>query len=200
MNGYTYHAKGLVEVTVELVDKTGSMKKSDYSPSRMEAAKQAAVEFIGRKRQLDIRDRNCVVGFDTQPRLVSPFGRHPYEAKMDVMKLSPDGGTNITAALRLALDLVATEVLMHKPRPQGRVILLSDGEHNTGPSPWDDGVLDALKRAGIVVDCILIGGYEGERLLRDIAGRTGGQFTHCRDFMGLIRRYNALAEKKPRPA
>ena len=187
-----------VEITVPVIDKTGSMSATDFPPTRLECAKEAALEFIRRKRLLDVRDRTAVVAFEREARLVSVFGRHPYEAQGDVLGLAASGGTNITAGLRLALELILGEAKGQR-EPTLRCILLSDGQHNTGPSPVDDGVLNRMRKTGVIVDTVAIG-PSGEHLLRAIAAQTGGTFARCRDFPALLARYRGLAAKKRLPS
>lgn len=92
------HAQSKIrELPVELsslaLDRSPSMEQTDYHPSRIEGARQAAVLFIKRKRILDGRDRTTVVGFDSSASMVSPFGRHPFEAESDVRSIAIGGGT-----------------------------------------------------------------------------------------------------------
>ncbi len=84
-----------------------------------------------------------------------------------------------------------------------RIILLTDGEHNGSESPQL--VADRLKNAGVVIDCIGIGGTPtdvDEQLLNTIASRNSdGTIRYC--FIGdqqtLIRKYETLA-RHIRPA
>jgi Mg-chelatase subunit ChlD len=184
----------VIEVTGLVIDKTGSMAETDYPPNRLDGAKQAALAFIKRKPVIDGRDRTAVVGFDERAFLVSAFGRHPVETRADLAPLAAGGNTCITAGLRLALELVRTEGKRF-PGATLRCLLLSDGEHNHGRGPLEEGVVDDLERRKVIVDCIGIGGA-GEQLLRAIAKRTGGEFCRCADVETLIRRYDELAAKK----
>lgn len=78
-----------------------------------------------------------------------------------------------------------------------RIVLLSDGEHNTGPSPVP--VASRLKSAGVVIDCIGIAGSPDsvdEDLLKEIASRNpDGSIRYC--FIGdtgaLLKKYQDLA-------
>ncbi len=183
-----------IEVSALCIDKTGSMSATDLSPTRLDAAKEASLAFIRRKRVLDGRDRTAVIAFDTSARVCSAFGRHPHEAQGDVRKLTAAGGTNITAGLTAALEAVTAEG-KRLSSPTLRCVLLTDGEHNTGSAPIDAGIVDRLKRARVIVDCIAIGGA-GDALLKEIAKRTGGQFVRCADFASLLRHYEGLAAKR----
>lgn len=84
------------------------------------------------------------------------------------------------------------------PRPLKRIIMLTDGGHNAGSSPAK--LASRLKNAGVVIDCIGIGGSPedvDEALLREIASPNpaDGSIRYC--FIGdqqkLIRKYESLA-------
>jgi Mg-chelatase subunit ChlD len=183
-----------VELSALAIDRTGSMAQADFPPSRLASAQEAAVAFIRRKRILDGRDRTAVIAFDTDATLASPFGRHPHEAQGDIGGLSTGGnGTNVTSGLRKSLELLLGEA-KRTPGATLRCVLLTDGEHNTGTEPQADGVIDAMRRAGVIVDTVAIG--RGEALLMEIAKRTGGTFVRCGDFRSLLQQYERLAAKK----
>ena len=136
------------------------------------------------------------------------------------------GGTNFTAALELAqerflgrktghtsnfISRMLAELLYEADTPVTRrtkqhqnngkdlkrIILLTDGEHNQGGSPLN--VASGLKNAGVVIDCIGIGGSPqdvDEKLLKQIASRNpDGSIRYC--FIGdqqqLLRKYETLA-------
>jgi len=78
-----------------------------------------------------------------------------------------------------------------------RIIFLTDGDYNEGGSPLK--VANRLEDAGVVIDCIGIGGSREdveEEKLKEIASRnTDGSIRYC--FIGdqneLIRKYESLA-------
>jgi hypothetical protein len=79
-----------------------------------------------------------------------------------------------------------------------RIILLTDGDYNRGGSPLQ--VASRLKKAGVVIDCIGIGGSPeavNESALKEIASRNPGDGSIRYCFIGdqqeLIRRYESLA-------
>ena len=136
------------------------------------------------------------------------------------------GGTNFTAALELAqehllgrktkhtsnfISRMLAELLYEEDTPVTRrtkqhqnngkelkrIILLTDGEHNQGGPPIK--LASDLKNAGVVIDCIGIGGSHqdvDEKLLKQIASRNSdGSIRYC--FIGnqqqLLRKYETLA-------
>ncbi|MFC1780792.1 VWA domain-containing protein [Planctomycetota bacterium] len=84
-----------------------------------------------------------------------------------------------------------------------RIILLTDGEHNAISNP--ETVADRLKKAGVIIDCIGIGGTPAdidEKLLKKIASRNpDGTIRYCfiGDQQALLRKYETLA-RHIRPA
>jgi hypothetical protein len=143
-----------------------------------------------------------------------------------LQKLNSGSGTNFTAALEKAEEclfprhpryqggsvarilstlLYETGPARGADRTQGRgsvegvqrIVLLSDGEHNTGPSPI--AVASRLKKAGVIIDCIGIAGSPesvDEDLLKEIASRNpNGTIRYC--FIGesaaLLKKYQDLA-------
>ena len=75
--------------------------------------------------------------------------------------------------------------------------MLTDGEHNGSESPQP--VADRLKNAGVVIDCIGIGGTPAdvdEQMLKTIASHNpDGTIRYCfiGDQQALIRKYETLA-------
>lgn len=77
-----------------------------------------------------------------------------------------------------------------------RIIMLTDGDYNKGGSPVR--VAQRLKKAGVVIDCIGIGGPEDvdEKKLKEIVSRNSdGSVRYCwiGDQQKLIRKYESLA-------
>ena len=79
-----------------------------------------------------------------------------------------------------------------------RIIMLTDGHHWDGPSPMR--VARRLKNAGVIIDCVGIGGRAkdvDEKLLKKIASRNNADDSIRYCFIGdqqkLIRKYESLA-------
>ena len=147
-----------IEGTVILVfDVSGSMAADDLKPSRMEAAKAAAYDFVANQPSTV---RIGVVSFsengftvqvptDDQEAVLSAIGR-----------LTPQRGTSLGYGIQVSLDAIAQAESGDTPRfysnltptPQGTsvptptpvppgthtssvIVLLTDGENNTSPDP-----------------------------------------------------------------
>ncbi len=157
---------------VLLLDNSGSMERADRVRILREALRVLAA-------QLQPQDRLSVVTFARTPRLWADgvTGDKAGDAVARVGEITPQGGTNLEAALDLGY---ATALKHYQPGGISRVILLTDGAANLG-----DVNPDALKRKvetnrqrGVALDCFGIGweGYDDtvlETLARNGDGRYG---------------------------
>jgi Ca-activated chloride channel family protein len=188
---------GPVEAVVCVVDRSGSMGQFDFPPTRLGAAMQAVIALMDAKHAIDIRDRVALVAFNIQSQTVANFQTHRSDALIRMQSLRADGSTNIHDGLALALDLLGAETKSHLDIVQ-RIVLLSDGAHNTGSHP--EQLLPRLRSQKVIVDTVAIGTSAGgeydEALLRRLAKESGGEFTLVRDVETLIQKYRKLAAKK----
>ena len=224
---------GALEIIWTLIDLSGSMRLSDWKPTRMAGAIEANKELIRVKAENYPTDSMGIIGFGTHagvlhaPVLVG-VGAESLCRELDRVEIM--GETNITEALELAEDeffstredmelgktikkvsrsftdfVYGTQSSKHQPSEScekknvtRRIILLSDGGHNSsGRSPVKRATL--LKSAGIIIDCIGIGGAPDEideATLKSIASSNpDGTIRYC--FIGdkqqLIKKYETLA-------
>ena len=165
---------------VLVIDVSGSMFAQDVDPNRMEATKQAAREFVENQPG---GVKIGVVSFSDFAALVAPPTRDRGPVLEAISRLRPQRGTNIGAGLQVALDAiyedqsdgeaVVTGAVTPTPVPGGldvppaSIVLVSDGQSNTGPDPLE--VIDEATTAGIKVYTVGIGTPEGTVL--QIQGR-----------------------------
>jgi Ca-activated chloride channel family protein len=145
------------------VDVSISMRATDVRPSRIEAAKQAATEFVASlPDQLNVG----LVEFAGQASvMVSPTTDHEQvERAIESMELQ--NGTAIGEAVFASLDAItsAPESADGEATP-GRIVLLSDGVRNQGRT--NDDASAAAQEAGVSVSTIAYGTDEGEIELGD---------------------------------
>jgi Ca-activated chloride channel homolog len=161
-------------------DVSGSMAATDVAPTRMEAAKAAALEFVeGAPASLRI---GVVVfsdaGFSTQ---VPTYERAPVAAA--IQRLEPERGTSLARGILSALT--AIDIADHPPQddyyttrspaptpaptPVPRdayepviVVLLTDGENTEEPDPG--AAVQAARDRGIRIDTVGIGTAAGTTL------------------------------------
>jgi Ca-activated chloride channel family protein len=110
---------------VLVIDDSGSMQASDYTPTRLEAAKSAASDLI---RKLDERDRVGVVVFESGATTVAYLSPDKERVMQRLDSISPKTGqTALGDGLTLAVEMADS-----LPNSKKVVILLSDGVSNTG--------------------------------------------------------------------
>lgn len=210
--GFASHEGDQAEDTVCLIDLSPSMLERDFRPSRLEAGKQAFGAMIDVKRKHHPDDRVGVVGFaDSAARLHRLVrASTSWSSLKNTVNVANSGyGTNITAGLRLGANMLCGNLLTQafrtwrgdQPvRRASRIILLSDGCHNTG---WTlpDVAARRIKGKGVTIDVIGIGGSptaEGfdESQLKAIASRDErGDPRYCfiGDTGGLVHKFERLA-------
>jgi Ca-activated chloride channel family protein len=193
-------------IVVLAFDTSGSMAAEDVEPSRLEAAKSVAREFVA--RQPSVVQVGVVAfsdsGFSVQP----PTGDD--EAILAALdRLEPQRSTSLANGILVALDTIdkltlqtpedsedfAPELLPTRaPVPPGTyspasIVIISDGENTTNPDPLE-AAAEAARR-GVRIHAIGIGSPGGatleiegflihtqldEAMLREIAAVTGGTY------------------------
>jgi Mg-chelatase subunit ChlD len=155
-----------------LLDNSGSMERADRVQIIREALRVLA-------SQLQPQDKLSVITFARTARLVADgiSGDKAGEVTAQVSGLTPEGGTNLEAAMNLAYQTAARHYLANGIN---RVVLLTDGAANLGevePESLKQKV-EAQRQQGIALDCFGIG-WEGfnddllEVLSRNGDGRYG---------------------------
>ena len=183
------------------IDNSGSMQATDYTPTRLEAAKSAADLLI---KDLDPHDYAGVVVFESGATTVAYLSPDKDEVRQKLAALAPrPGETAIGDGLGLALDM-ATSI----PGRKDVVILLSDGVSNAGMITPEEAVATA-QASGIPVFVVGMGspkpvilGYDftgspqyaefNETALRYIADNTGGKYFQAVDAKTLLDIYAGL--------
>lgn len=165
-------------------DRSGSM-----SGSKIEKARQAAIEAL---RRLGAGDLFSLVVYDHQVEtLVSAQSAANTEwIETQIRGIRPGGNT----ALFGAVSQGAAEVRRHADQPYvHRVILLSDGLANVGPSAPEDlaRLGAALLKEGISVTTIGIGTDFNEDLMTRLAARSDGNHYFVEDSRDLSRIFAA---------
>ena len=112
------------DFTIALViDTSGSMKATDYKPSRMEAAKDFALKIYKK-----FQNKVGVITFDDYPKVVG-FG-NSLEEKIKGITYKENGGTAIGEGIA-----TATSLLNAMGHGKKIIILISDGVNTSGEIP-----------------------------------------------------------------
>ena len=156
---------------VLLLDTSGSMERADRVAIIREALRVLA-------SQLQPQDTVSVVTFARTARLwADGVSGDKAGATLDqVGGITPDGGTNLEEAMRLAYETAHRHYLA---QGVNRVVLLTDGAANLGNV--DPNVLkqkvEAQRRQGIALDCFGIGWEDfNDDLLEQLSGNGDGRY------------------------
>jgi Ca-activated chloride channel family protein len=150
-------------------DISGSMEARDVSPSRMEAVRTAALDF------LDDAPRDLRVGavaFNHSVRSIEPPTAERAETRALVQQLTPSGGTATGEGLAAALGLFERETSHEGRRPPAAIILLSDGASTHGRDPVP--IAREAARAKVPIYTVALGTDAGTI---QVEGRNGSMVT-----------------------
>jgi uncharacterized protein YegL len=182
------------ETCILLIDTSGSMADFISGIVKMDATKNAVIEFIRSKFLLTQGDRIGIISFGEYATVVErPSVQYEYlENRMKI--LQANGATAMYEGMSLAMDIMP-------PSGVKRIVLLTDGVPTTTSKL---SIISLAKRAAqqrIVIDTVGVGspfdfmGYD-EPLLRRIAAITGGTFRRVLDIQELTNQFRELAIEK----
>jgi Ca-activated chloride channel family protein len=214
-----------VEGTVILTfDVSGSMAADDLKPTRMEAAKTAAREFVGNQPPGILIG---VVAFSDGGISVQAPTADRAETLATIERLVPRRGTSVGNGILVSLNTIAVDAgdppilsasSLTAPQapaapPQGWytsavIVLLSDGENNEVPDPIL--AADLAADLGVRIYTVGIGSAAGalldiegftvhsqlnEPMLQEISNITGGEYYNAGNEEELRRIYSDLEPK-----
>jgi Ca-activated chloride channel family protein len=192
-------------------DVSGSMQARDVEPSRLEAARRAALDFVD-----DVPDelRVGAVSFNHRVRAVEAPVTERADLRRMLERLRSSGGTATGDAFSLSLDLLERARQGRRgqlPAPAA-IVLLSDGASTHGQPPLP--VAERAARAKIPVYTVALGTdsgsieartRSGERVrrqvppdrdtLRRIADTSGGRYFEAADDLELDEVYERLGSQ-----
>jgi Ca-activated chloride channel family protein len=206
-------------------DVSGSMKANDLQPTRMEAAKAAAKQFV-EKQPTGISIG--VVAFSDGGISVQAPTDNREETLTTIERLVPRRGTSVGNGILVALNTIAVDAgdapILNSnngsassptpaPAPQGWypsavIVLLTDGENNQSPDPLV--AADLAADLGVRVYTVGIGSAAGttievegftvhtsldEAMLQNISSTTGGVYYNAGDEEQLRKIYDDLRPK-----
>jgi Mg-chelatase subunit ChlD len=153
---------------VLLLDKSGSMERADRVAIIREALRVLAA-------QLQPQDRVSVVVFSRTARLwADGVPGSQLASLVDALEaLTPEGGTNLEEAMRLAYETAFRHYLANG---ENRVVLLTDGAANLGDVEPEDlkKKVVANRTQGVALDCFGVGWEDYNDNLLEVISRAGG--------------------------
>lgn len=205
------------EGTVVLAfDVSNSMAADDLQPTRLEAAKTAAIAFVQRQPS---SIRVGVVAFGDSGVIAQSPTNTTADAIAAIKRLEPSGGTAVGGGILASLNAIAGKPITVQENPSeselensdigyygsSAIVLLSDGENTSDPDPM--GLADVASVAGVKIHTIGLGtpggtvldidGYQvstalDETMLTDIAERTDGTYHRAEDGAALAGIYDSI--------
>ena len=146
-----------------LLDSSGSMTGNDPEDIRLNAAR----EYVETLTEID---RAAVIDFDSYASVLCEFTDSKQDIFSAIDKINSDGGTMISNGMTTAISQFE-----NAENPAGEadkiIILLTDGQ-----SSYDTSISLVAKKKGITVYTIGLGNNVEEKLLKEIAETTGGQY------------------------
>ncbi|MFT5469089.1 MAG: filamentous hemagglutinin family protein [Verrucomicrobiales bacterium] len=155
-----------------LLDFSGSMERAD----RRESVQRA---FALLSQQLLANDQVTLIGFARQPRLLADrvSGTDAGRMLASVVARTPsDGGTNLEAALKLAMSKALEQKL---EGAQNRIVLLTDGAANLGDADPKRlaGLVESMRLNGIAFDAAGVGAAGlNDELLEELTRKGDGRY------------------------
>ncbi|MGQ0600571.1 MAG: YfbK domain-containing protein [Anaerolineales bacterium] len=160
-----------------VIDTSGSMSQDN----RLELVKQSLYLLVDRLRP---DDTVAIVAYSSEARVVlyPTSGGDRYAILNAITPLYPEASTNAEAGLRLGYQ-IAEQML--KPGATNRVILLSDGVANVGPT-GPDAILESIgwyaKEYGVTLTSVGVGmGNFNDVLLEQLADKGNGNYVYVDD-------------------
>ena len=189
---------------VLVTDVSRSMSATDVSPTRLEAARRAALRFLD---QVPEELRVGLVSFsDAAQTLQTPTTEHGAVSEA-LETLQPISGTATGAGLRTALDDLKVRGNRSARRPPAALVLLSDGSATDGAAA--DLVAEEARRLRVPIYTVALGTPDGTitlhgrvlnvppdpEALRRIAATSGGQSFRAEDADQLDAVYDRLGSQ-----
>jgi Ca-activated chloride channel family protein len=191
------HATVVVAIDVSL-----SMQATDVEPSRLDVAKEAALEFVDELP--DETDLGLVIFSGTVQTVVPTTDHDVVRDAIEAADLSE--GTAIGEAIFAGLDMIAAAPTEGDEVVPGRLVVMSDGETTQGRPDTD--AAEAAAEARVPVDTIAFGTASGTitvdgatepvpvapEPLQDIAATTDGEFFEAASLDSLASAYDDIGD------
>jgi Ca-activated chloride channel homolog len=141
---------------VLVTDQSGSMAAEDVLPTRLDAARRAANDFLDRvPREVQVG----AIAYNQGARVLQAPSRDRRAVRTGLASLQPAGSTATGDALQLALKLAQPPVRPGERPPPAAIVLLSDGKSVRGSDPLD--AARAAARAKVPIYTVALGTPQG---------------------------------------
>lgn len=159
---------------VFVIDISGSMNTPDIPPSRIVAAKYAAIDMVDERRAADPNGRLGIVAFSEKADLVAPLTplTKSEELKRAIAGISTRSANNLLDGFHLTKEVFDRQ---KEPVSSRHILILTDG-HEANMAETEVAA-ERVKQLGCEIYCIGVGGNPSEvdeTFLRRIASKDQG--------------------------
>jgi Ca-activated chloride channel family protein len=137
-------------------DVSGSMTAKDLTPNRLEAAKQAARQFV---QQVPDRVNVGVMAFNDIARVLQSPTTDREAVNAAITGMTSSGGTATGNAIDTAVNVLSRAPKLNGKRPPAALVLLSDGASTRGRNPV--AAAQAARKLHIPVYTVALGTPDG---------------------------------------
>lgn len=173
-----------------VLDVSGSMRNF----GRFNALRSALTVFLNELEALPQEEVVSLAVYNDRARRVQPMTRDLSLIQEAFNRESPRGFTAIGRALRAGIQSIKDDP-QSRPFAFREIILMTDGNHNTGVNPRD--VVSEAIDLNIVVHTITFSSGANRRLMREVAEATGGSHLHADTNAELIEKFREIALQVP---
>lgn len=182
------------------IDASGSMMATDYSPTRMDAAKNSALSFV------DAAPEHTEIGVLSFAG-VAFVKQAPTSDLSKVRKAIKNVSTEIAGGTAIGSAIISSTTILTDPNKAKVIILLTDGQSNVGPSV--DEAISYANENHVTIYTIGIGTQLGgtlsemnlsfvskldPRTLMDIANQTKGKYYGANNESEISKAYKEIAK------
>ena len=173
-----------------VLDVSGSMR----APGRLTGLKNAVSVFLGELNASENEELVSLNMYSTDSTKLIPLTSELTSIGDTVSRFKAAGMTAVGLGLRDGIDSVLNDPEA-RPFAAKTVILMTDGNHNTGVSPTV--VANEASAAGVVVHTITFSRGANQQLMQEVAQKTGGIHIHANNNQQLIDAFKTIALQLP---
>ena len=174
-----------------VLDISGSMAEKTSSGTRLSALRDAVNLFISEVQSSCPRTMLSLTSYSTNPKKEADLTADFDSIRDKVSQFSANGMTAIGNALTMGSDSLVNDPLARKFAAK-TIVLMTDGNHNTGPSPTQ--TLATPVARGQQIHTITFSSGANQKLMRDVAQATyGGRHIHADQAADLAQAFREIA-------
>ena len=177
-----------------VLDRSGSMLSPSDDGTRWDALEEAVLQFLVELNNTPQRELVAVATYASDGAVNLPLTSNYIQVQSTVAAIEPDGATAI--GLGLVNGLISLNDMGHgRPLAKKTIVLMTDGNHNTGTDPVD--VATQAATEGVVVHTITFGSGANQTLMGVVAQSGGGNHWHADDADSLVSIFGHVARTLP---